>query len=212
MDEIGEWLQAYFRIPNAEYERLAGAFNPVLFDADEWVSLALECGMRYLVMTSKHADGFAMFHSKVDAYNVVDATPLGRDVVAELAEACARHGLKFGLYYSQDIDHHHPHGGGYKSGRTVFENTSWTNEWDFPDNAAKNFDICYAEKIRPQVEEILTKYGELSLLWFDNPQTISEAQSLELFDMVKRYQPTCLVNSRIGHGAPSESSFRTSRP
>jgi alpha-L-fucosidase len=194
MPEIGEWLQAYFRIPNREYEKLAAAFNPVDFDAEEWVTLALESGMKYLVLTSKHADGFAMFHSKVDAYNIVDATPFGRDVVAELADACRKHGLKFGLYYSQDIDFHHPDGGGYRQGRTVFKDTSWTNDWDFPDNAQKNYDRCYAEKIKPQVEE-------LALIWFDNPQTISPAQTQELFAMVKRHQPNCLINSRIGNGA-----------
>lgn len=201
MPEIGEWLQAYFRIPNQEYEKLATVFNPVFFDADEWVKLALDSGMKYLVMTSKHADGFAMFHSRVDAYNIVDATPFGRDVVAELAAACRQHGLKFGLYYSQDIDFHHPHGGGYTQGHTVFKDTSWTNDWDYPDNSTKHYDRCYAEKIRPQVEELLRNYGELCLIWFDNPLTISQAQSLELFNMVKRYQPNCLINSRLGHGA-----------
>lgn len=201
MADIGEWLQAYFRIPNREYEKLAAAFNPVCFDADEWVQLALDSGMKYMVMTSKHADGFAMFHSKVDRYNIVDATPFGRDVVAELAEACRKHGLKFGLYYSQDIDFRHPHGGGYTQGHTVFKDTSWTNDWDFPDNARKNYAICFAEKIRPQVEEILRNYGELCLVWFDNPLTISKEQSLELYSLVKKYQPNCLLNSRLGSGA-----------
>ena len=200
MRDIGEWLQAYFRIPNKEYGTLAVAFNPFLFNADEWVALAMESGMKYMVMTSKHADGFAMFHSRVDAYNIVDATPFGRDVVAELADDCERYGMKFGLYYSQDIDFHHPHGGGYTSGRTAFRDTSWTNDWDYPDNARKNYDICYAEKIRPQVEEILRNYGELCLIWFDNPSTISKEQSLELFNMVRKYQPNCLINSRIGNG------------
>ena len=201
MPDIGEWLQAYFRIPNREYEKLAAAFNPVCFDADEWVQLALDSGMKYMVMTSKHADGFAMFHSKVDRYNIVDATPFGRDVVAELAEACRKQGLKFGLYYSQDIDFRHPQGGGYTKGHTVFKDTSWTNDWDYPDNTKKNYDICFAEKIRPQVEEILRNYGELCLIWFDNPLTISKEQSLELYSLVKKYQPNCLLNSRLGSGA-----------
>ncbi len=200
MRDIGEWLQAYFRIPNNEYESLATVFNPLFFDADEWVTLAMDSGMRYMVMTSKHADGFAMFHSKVDAYNIVDGTPFGRDVVAELAESCRKHGMKFGLYYSQDIDFHHPHGGGYTKAHTVFKDTSWTNDWDYPDNSRKNYNICYAEKIRPQVEEILRNYGELCVVWFDNPHTISKEQSLELFNMVKEYQPNCLINSRIGNG------------
>ena len=187
-----------------EYSALVSAFKPILFDADEWVQLAADSGMNYMVMTSKHADGFAMFHSKVDEYNIVDATPFGRDVVGELSEACRKYGLKFGLYYSQDIDHHHPHGGGYTQGHTAFswgKNTSWTNDWDFPDNNNKDYSICYEEKIRPQVEEILRNYGELSLIWFDNPLTISEEQSAELFAMVKKYQPDALINSRIGNDA-----------
>lgn len=99
-----EWIQANLAIPNAEYGKLAKAFNPVFFDAEEWVKLAKDCGMKYFVVTSKHHDGFAMFHSKVDKYNVVDATPFGRDVIGEIAEACYKHGLKMGLYYSQDLD------------------------------------------------------------------------------------------------------------
>ena len=111
-----EWIQANQRIPMAEYDKLARAFNPVYFNADQWIRLAKECGMKYFVMTSKHHDGFALFHSRADRFNVVDATPFGRDVVGELAEACYKHGLKFGLYYSQDLDWHEEHGGGYLSG------------------------------------------------------------------------------------------------
>ena len=102
MDMIAEWAQSYFRIPNAEYEQLAKAFNPVYFDAEEWVRLAKDAGMNYMVVTGKHHDGFCMFKSEYDDYNVVDATPFGRDVIGELSAACKKHGLKFGLYYSQD--------------------------------------------------------------------------------------------------------------
>ncbi len=99
-----EWIQAACDIPVKEYEKLAKAFNPVFFDAEEWIRFAKDCGMNYFVITSKHHDGFALFKSRVDPYNVVDATPFGRDVIGELAEACYKHGLKFGLYYSQDLD------------------------------------------------------------------------------------------------------------
>lgn len=201
MPEIGEWIQQKYRIPNAEYACLTKAFNPILFSADEWVKLALEAGMQYMVFTSKHHDGFAMFKSEVSDYNIVDATPFGRDVVAELAEACYKHGLKFGLYYSQDLDWSHPHGGGYKSGKTWCDGAAyWTNNWDFPDDDKKDYSICFEEKIKPQVKEILTKYGELCIIWFDTPITIKPAQTDELFRMVKEYQPNCLVNSRIGNG------------
>ena len=202
MDYIGEWAMSHFRIPNAEYEKLTGVFHPIYFNADEWVLLAKEAGMEYIVVTSKHHDGFALFHSQVDAYNVVDATPFGRDVIRELADACARHGMKFGLYYSQCIDWHEPHGGGYDM-RFYHSNAgymSWDNDWDFPDRSVKNYRICYEKKIKEQVREILTKYGDLCLIWFDTALDIPEECSEELYQMVKTYQPDCLVNSRIGNG------------
>lgn len=115
MEDIGEWAQQYFRIPNAEYHKLASVFNPILFDAEEWVKLAKDAGMQYMVFTAKHHEGFAMYHSKVSKFNIVDATPFGRDVLAELAEACYKHGLKLGLYYSQDLDWSEPNGGDYTS-------------------------------------------------------------------------------------------------
>lgn len=194
---IGEWAQSYFRIPNCEYSRLAQAFNPVLFDADEWVSLAQDAGMQYIVVTSKHHEGFALFDSKYDDFNCVHGSPLGRDLIAELAESCRKHGMKFGLYYSQDLDWHEPDGGGYT---TPFLNCgcmSWTNDWDFPDNAHKDYSRMFETKIKTQVKEILTNYGELALIWFDTPNSLTEAQSMELYRMVKQYQPNCLINSRI---------------
>lgn len=205
---IGEWLQARYRIPIREYERLAPAFNPVLFDPEEWVKLAKGCGMQYIVVTAKHHDGFALYHSKVDPYNVVDATPFKRDVIAEIAAACQKHGLKLGLYYSQDLDWHEPDGGGYKTGYTNFGGlTGWTNDWDFPDASVKDYTRYFEKKVKPQLKEILTGYGPLCLIWFDTPRTISPQQSQELYNMVKFYQPGCLVNSRIGNGLGDYTSM-----
>src|ERR1700722_13463064 len=107
---IGEWIMNFGKIPVAEYAGFAEQFNPVKFDAEEWVSLAQAAGMKYMVITSKHHDGFAMFHSTVDPYNIYDATPFKRDPLAELAAACAKHGMKLGFYYSQAQDWHHPGG------------------------------------------------------------------------------------------------------
>ena len=179
---------------------LAKAFNPLYFSADEWIHLARDAGMKYFVFTAKHHDGFAMFKSQADPYNVVDATPFKRDIVEELAESCCKYGLKFGLYYSQELDWHHPHGGGYDR-REPCSGVSWDNSWDFPDREKKDFSVCFEEKIKPQVEELLKNYGELCLMWFDVPHTISKEQSLELNRLVKTYQPKCLINSRIGNGA-----------
>ena len=196
-----EWIQSRFAIPIAEYEQLARVFNPIGFDAEHLVLLARDCGMKYVVVTSKHHDGFAMYHSRCDRYNVVDATPFGRDVIGEIGEACYKHGLKLGLYYSQDLDWHEMHGGGYLSNQWACSGVTWDNSWDFPDPEKKDYTICFENKILPQVEEILTGYGELCLVWFDVPMTLSEAQSRRLYETVKHYQPDALINSRLGNGA-----------
>ena len=201
MPGIAEWAQSYFRIPIAEYSRLATAFNPLYFNADEWVQIARDAGMKYIVFTSKHHDGFAMFHSKVSKYNIVDATPFKRDVVGELAEACRKHGLKLGLYYSQDLDWHEPDGGGYTHGNTWGGGTaSWTNNWDYPDKDKKDFARYFEGKAKPQIREILTQYGDICLVWFDIGFTPTKEQSNSLYDMVRALQPGCLINSRIGCG------------
>lgn len=201
VSSYAEWAQTYFRISNAEYEKLATAFNPVYFNADEWVRFAKECGMKYIVVTSKHHEGFAMFKSRADKFNIVDATPFGRDVMAELAEACYKHDMKLGLYYSQDLDWHEKNGGGYLSNHIPNAGTTWDNSWDFPDEAHKDFTECFENKIMPQVEEILIGYGDLCLIWFDVPMTINESQSRRIYEAVKKYQPNCLINSRLGNGA-----------
>ena len=200
MPFIGEWVQSYFRIPNEQYHMMANVFNPILFSAEKWVQLAMGAGMQYMVVTSKHHDGFALYRSEVDQFNIFDATPFKRDVIAELAEACYKHNMKFGIYYSQDLDWSDSNGGGYRSGHTNCGVMSWTNDWDFPNNDKKNYTLCFNNKIKPQLQELLTRYGELCLIWFDTDLTISANQSRELYDLVKHYQPNCLVNSRIGNG------------
>lgn len=194
-----EWIQSRLQISNTEYEKLASAFNPVFFDAEKIVNLAKECGMQYLVVTTKHHDGFAMYHSLVDSYNIYDFTPFHRDVIAELAGACQKAGLKFGLYYSQDLDWHEPNGGGYLSNDIESAGTTWDNSWDFP-NSNKDFNVCFENKILPQIKEIMSNYGEIATAWFDVPMTLSEQQSQTIYDTVKKLQPNCLINSRLGNG------------
>ena len=108
--------------------------------------------------------------------------------------------MKLGLYYSQCLDWHEAHGGGYGA---EYDHSnfgmSWCNDWDFPDREKKNYLLCYEKKIKPQVKELLTEYGELCLIWFDTPIGVPEETSRELFETVKKYQPECLVNSRIGN-------------
>ena len=182
---IGEWIQKRANIPVAEYEKLAEKFNPVKFDAEAWVQVAKDAGMKYLTITSKHHDGFALFKSKASPYNIVDATPYGKDVIAELAKACKKAKLNLCFYYSQKQDWHHPNG----SGNTV----------DF-DPARQNFNQYMNEKGLPQVKEILTQYGPIGMIWYDTPQDITPAQTRKFIEAVTTHQPNCLVNGRAGHG------------
>jgi alpha-L-fucosidase len=181
---IGEWIMHRRRIPVREYEGLARRFLPIRFDADAWVRLAKEAGMRYLVITAKHHEGFAMFRSASDRYNIVDATPWGRDPMAELAKACAKQGIRLCFYYSQDQDWHDPDG-------------AW-NDWDF-DESKKELARYLKRKVEPQLRELLTQYGPIGLIWFDTPYTMGKEHSKRLKRLVHRLQPMCLVNGRIGH-------------
>lgn len=199
-DYVGEWIQAKFRIPNAEYARLAEEFNPRDFDADAWVKCAKDAGMDYLVFTAKHHDGFAMYHSRISRYNIVDATPWGRDVLRELACACRRHGMKLGIYYSHCLDWHEPDGADPGPDSRKNFGMSWGNDWDFPDHAKKDFARYFTDKALPQLQELLTEYGPVFLLWLDCPLQITSAQAEELRSLVHKLQPDCLVSSRIGHG------------
>ncbi len=130
--EYAEWIGARFAIPNKEYEQLAKAFNPICFDAEEIIKFAKSVGMKYFVVTTKHHDGFALFHSKVDKYNSYDTSICKRDFIEELANACARHDMKLGFYYSQDLDWHEEHGGGYLSDSSWCAGVTWENSWIFP--------------------------------------------------------------------------------
>ena len=189
-------------IPLAEYAALAKAFNPILFDPKDWMKRARDAGMKYFVFTAKHHDGFALYRSRVSKYNVVDATPFGRDVVGELAEACRDAGLRFGLYYSQDLDWSEPDGGGLKNeeGRRLWGDKDVRNTWDWPADRDYDFSRYFEAKCKPQIEEILTQYGDLCLVWFDVPCTILREQCLELEAMVRKHQPGCLINGRLGYG------------
>jgi alpha-L-fucosidase len=185
---IGEWVQHRLRIPVAEYSQLAQWFNPIRFDADAWAQLAVDAGMKYVVITSKHHDGFALFKSEVSKYNVVDATPFQRDIIKELAAACAKRGLRFGVYYSQSQDWNERGGTG--------------NNWDFPENAVKDkdgsFDHYLQTKVEPQLRELLTNYGPMCLIWFDTPQMMTGDRPVRLTNIVRELQPATLIDGRLG--------------
>lgn len=195
-----EWLQARFRIPNAEYAALAEQFNPTAFDAEEIVRRFRDAGIRYVVFTAKHHDGFAMYHSRVSRFNIVDATPFRRDPLAELAAACRKFGLRFGIYYSHCLDWHEKDGGDPGPDAPKNKGMSWGNDWDFPERGEKDFDAYFRQKVIPQLTELLTGYGEISLLWLDCPATIRPRHAQEIRILVDELQPECLINSRIGYG------------
>ncbi len=194
-----EWIRAKCHIPKDEYVQLAKVFNPIFFDAEEWVKLAKDAGMQYIVVTSKHHEGFCLFKSEYDDFNSVDGTPFGRDIIGELAEACRKHDLKLGLYYSQELDWNEPNSGGYLLDKPQ-DYIDWANTWDYPDNTKKDFKQYFYSKAMTQVREILTNYGDLCLIWFDTPVMIPPEYSDELYALVRELQPHCLVNTRIGNG------------
>jgi alpha-L-fucosidase len=184
---IGEWIMKMKKIPVAQYQTIALDFNPVKFNAKEWVQLAKEAGMKYIVITAKHHDGFAMFKSS-HPYNIVDATPFSRDPLKELAEECKKNGIKLGFYYSQNQD--------------------WNeiNDWD-QSKMNTSFDSYFQDKAQSQVKELLTNYGEIGLIWFDTPGNMTKEQSLSLVKTVNKLQPNALINSRIGNGVGDYSTY-----
>ena len=200
MEYIGEWIQSRYRIPNAEYAELAKEFNPVYFDADEWIRRAKEAGMGYIVFTTKHHDGFAMYHSEVDHFNIVEATPFKRDILRELADACQRHGVALGIYYSHCIDWRDPNGADPGPNYSKNFGMSWGNDWDYPDYATKNFKRYFEQKALPQIRELLTNYGPIFSLWLDCPMVLTRQETEELYRTIKAIQPECCVSSRIGYG------------
>jgi alpha-L-fucosidase len=183
---LGEWIMHNAKIPVATYASYTQQFDPEKFDAEQWVTLAQAAGMKYMVITAKHHDGFAMFHSKVDGYNIYDATPFKRDPLAELAAACAKHGMKLGFYYSQAQDWHHP-------GGAAQNNVHW--------DPAQNGDMDeYIKNVAvPQVKELLTNYGPVSVLWFDTPFSMTP-QRVAQFTPLLALQPNLIVNNRLGPG------------
>ena len=184
-----EWMMNKARIPIAEYKKEnVDKFNPTEFDADAFVGLAKEAGMKYLVITAKHHDGFSMFHSKCSPYNVVDATPFKRDVMKELAVACRDQGIRFGFYYSQCQDWHHPGGMG--------------NNWDRTIQRV-SFDEYVREKAVPEIRQLLTEYGPISIFWWDTPRDMSR-QAFDSLHSSTDLQPGIITNDRLGKEYPGD--------
>ena len=189
-----EFVMMTAKIPISQYEQVAKTLNPVDFNAEKWVLAAKQAGMKYIVITSKHHEGFAMYNSPSDPYNIVNFTAFKRDPLKELADACRKHGVKFGVYYSLGRDWHDPDvptNWPTKGGRS--------NTWDFPNEDAKDFSKYFERKVKPQVKELMTQYHP-ALLWFDTPEMINKEQSRELKELILKLDPTCIINERIGNG------------
>ena len=193
IEGIGEWIMNRASIPVADYKALAPKFNPTQFSAETIVGLAKAAGMKYIVITSKHHDGFAMFDSKADPFNIVEATPFKRDPLKELAAECRKQGIKLGFYYSQDQDWTAPGGAAYKTG----DHKPPTNHWDPAQDG--NFAEYLHKKAIPQMRELLTNYGDYpAIVWFDTPTKDMTPELAGEIVKVLNEHPKLIWNNRLG--------------
>lgn len=201
-----EWIMNRSKIPVAEYQERAKSFNPVKYDPDAWVKMAKDAGMKYIIITSKHHDGFALFKSNASKWNVADATTYGKDLLKPLADACRKYGMKLGFYYSQAQDWNNP--GGAAARKEMRE--GWANpdsakidaytlahkgHWD-PVQETKTFDQYINDVSVPQVKEILSNYGDIAVLWWDTPTNMTDEAAQKLQDALK-LQPNIITNDRL---------------
>lgn len=185
--EYGEWIRSSAQIPLDTYNQFVPRFNPVDFDADAWVKLAKEAGMKYIVITSKHHDGFCMFNTEQTDFSIM-STPYKKDPMKKLAAACKKQGLTFCFYYSI-MDWHHPD---YLPRRT-WEKDRPTEGADF---------TRYVEYMKAELKELLTNYGEIGVLWFDGEweNTWNEKYGKEIYAYCRSLRPDIIINNRVGAG------------
>lgn len=201
-----EWIMNRCKIPVAEYQDTAKSFNPVNYNPDAWVKLAKDAGMKYIVITAKHHDGFALFKSKASKWNVVDATAYGKDLLKPLADACRKYGMKLGFYYSQAQDWNNP--GGAAARKLMRE--GWPNpdstsidaytkahngHWDSAQET-KTFAQYIDQVAVPEVRELLTNYGDIAIIWWDTPVDMTDGEATKLQDLLK-LQPKIISNNRL---------------
>ncbi len=174
---IGEWIMSTAKIPVNEYEEFSKAFNPVNFNAAEWVSIAKNAGMKYIVLTSKHHDGFGLWNSKVSKYDIVDFSPYGKDIIKALSQECDKQDITLCFYHS-------------------------IMDWHHPDANSENWNKYREEYLKPQIRELLTGYGKIGVMWFDGEwiKEWTEEQGKDLYNYVRNLQPDILVNNRVGKG------------
>lgn len=187
-DPKGEWIMRNLKIPVEEYAtEISGKFNPTQFNADQWVRFAYDAGIKYIVITTKHHDGFALFDSKVSDYNIVDHSPFDRDIISELAEACKKYGIKLGVYYSQAQDWYHPGGLAAK------------NRWDELQDG--DWDEYFNNIAKPQVLELLNNYKPIDIIWFDSKRaTVNMTLAKEFENQLREQYPSLILNPRLHKG------------
>lgn len=188
-NDYAEWILYRNRIDREEYVTLLDRFDWDEIDPEKWVLLAKNSGMKYVTLTAKHHDGFALWDSQVSDYDLGNYTNPKRDIVKELADACKKHGLKLGLYYSHWVDWEHKYG--------------WDHTREIYGITDEEYDLYWQEKVIPQMRELLTNYGDISLIWFDmwihhSNTVVTKKQLLQLKSLIRELQPNCLVNSRLG--------------
>ncbi len=201
-NDYAEWIYYRNRIEKDEYLSLLDRFDWESIDPEKWVILAKKSGMKYVTITAKHHDGFALWDSKVSNYDLGDYTNPKRDIIRELADACKKHGLKLGLYYSHWVDWEHPYG--------------WDHTKEIYKITPEQYDQYWQEKVIPQMKELLTNYGPIGMIWFDmwihhSRTIVTKKQLLQLKTLIRDLQPDCLVNSRLGLSVEEDSDvdYRT---
>ncbi len=196
---LGEWIMYQAQIPREEYKEICKKFNPTGFNADEWVKLAKEAGMRYIVAMPKHHDGFAMYHTNVTDYNIYDLTPFKRDPIEEIYKACQKYGIRLGLYYSHSIDWMDGGDAGwaqYKKEHPEKEQIYAANQWD---PSPVSYQDYIENKAKPQMREILKKFPNLIEIWYDYPIHMNLLQSFDFYKLAFDIQPNCLIGNRVGN-------------
>jgi alpha-L-fucosidase 2 len=206
-----EHIQRIRKIPSATYrEQAVSKFNPTRFDADEWVNLARRAGMRYMIITAKHHDGFAMYDSKVTDYDIVDGTPYKRDPLRELRDAAKRRGVRFGFYYSHAFDWGDPEAPGNDwefenpgGDRNLYGREWWVNHPQLLANARRYVD----RKAIPQILELIKNYDP-DILWFDTPQKLPPEENLRILRAAREAKPTIVINGRPVQAFPGAPEAR----
>lgn len=199
------WMMNRCKIPVQEYQEMTKTFNPVKYNPETWVRLAKEAGMKYMIITAKHHDGFAMFKSKASKYNIVDFTPYNKDILDELAKACRKYGMKLGFYYSQAQDWNNPGGATHRrpmqqgwpnpnseaiDAYTLAHNGSWD-----PIQQTRTIEEYTDSVAIPQIKELLENYGDVTVIWWDTPSGPASCAK-KINEVIKKY-PQVITNDRL---------------